>query len=130
MLIDIMEDYMTNEANAAHDYLAFILIGGGSCWGRSPDKEEAIQNAMKSLKDWDRYYEVYDVDVRINVIDVTGYAQVWWDDDGIFGQRKGEEDPQPEKITNPIERITRRTPANKKKGKKIGYTSRVREFNL
>jgi hypothetical protein len=100
------------------DYLAFINIGAGSSWGRAPDKEEAITLAIKSLRDWERYYEVHDVDVRINVVSVDDYAQVWWDNEGIFGQRKGEEDPKPEKITAPIERITRRTPPASKRSRK------------
>ena len=53
---------MTN----SHDYLAVILIGGGSSWGRSPDKEEAIRRAIANYRDWDVYYKVANTEVIIN----------------------------------------------------------------
>lgn len=95
------------------DYIAFILVGAGSAWGRSSDKEEAINNALKQLRGWDKYFEVYDVDVHINVIEVSGYDDVIWDDFGIHGKRTDASDY--EKIDRPVEKVIRRTPPKKRK---------------
>lgn len=32
------------------DYLCVILVGTGSCWGRSAGKEEAIKLALRAYK--------------------------------------------------------------------------------
>lgn len=97
------------------DYIAFILIGAGSTWGRSPDKEEAITEALNQLRGWDQYFDVYDVDTRVNIIDATGFDEVIWDDDGFYGVPKGGHTENYQKIDCPVERITRRSPAKKKK---------------
>ena len=96
------------------EYIAFILIGAGSTWGRSKDKEEAITEALNQLRGWDQYYDVYDKDVRVNIMDATGYDEVSWDDDGMYGKREGG-DGKYENISRPIERITRRSPPKKRK---------------
>jgi len=93
------------------DYLAIILIGGGSSWGRSPDKETAISNAIKSLKDWNSLFDVSDIEVTINVTDVQGYSQCSWGghhDGWIHGtnQATGED----EAIKRPVEVVKRQTP--------------------
>jgi|KBSMisStaDraftv2_1062788.scaffolds.fasta_scaffold00048_58 hypothetical protein len=95
---------MTN----SHDYLAVILIGGGSSWGRSPDKEEAIRRAIANYRDWDVYYKVANTEVIINVTDVQGYSTVAWNDRGMHG--KNEATGKDETIDRPIERVTRTTP--------------------
>lgn len=91
-----------------HDYLAIVLIGGGSSWGRSPDKEKAIENCIRSLRDWDRFYKVSDVDVEINVIDVIGYDEVSWSSNRFHAKKEGSD--QWEQVDFPIERIVRHTP--------------------
>jgi len=93
------------------DYFAIILIGGGSSWGRAPDKETAIKNAVRSLRDWSVYYDVSNIEVTINVIDVTGYASV----DAAAGRPNwlhgtNEATGNYEPIERPVEVIKRTTP--------------------
>lgn len=90
------------------EYLAYILIGGGSAWGRSENKEAAISFAVKSLKDWQTFYKVEDTDVTVRVVEITGYDEVVWEYDKISGKKPGAEKFEP--IGNPIERVTRHTP--------------------
>ena len=41
------------------DYLAVILVGGGSAWGRSHSKDEAIKNALRAYKrDWGTLFKI------------------------------------------------------------------------
>jgi hypothetical protein len=90
------------------DYLAYILIGTGSSWGRSENKETAIEFAIRSLKDWNKFYEVSNKEVTVRVIDVDGYDSVNWEYDDVRGRKP--EDTTFEKIDRPIERISRKTP--------------------
>lgn len=91
------------------DYLAIIPIGGGSSWGRAPDKDAAIENAIKSLRDWEVYYDVSEIDVTINVIDVQGYTTCSWGGDRyIIGTN--EVTGEKEAIKRPIEHVVRITP--------------------
>jgi hypothetical protein len=89
-----------------HDYLAVILIGTGSSWGRAPVKEEAVQNAIRNYRDWGVYYKVADTDVIVNVVDVGGFDVVSWDDRGVYGKRDGES----VKLDRPIEQQLHHTP--------------------
>jgi len=66
------------------DYLAIILIGGGSSYGRASDKETAIKNAITSLRDWDHLFVVANIETTINVYDVTGYSDCSW---GNYGDK-------------------------------------------
>lgn len=84
------------------DYLAVIMLPGGSSWGRSSDKEEAINNAVKSVRDWKHLFKVSNVEVTVNVVDVTGYNEVVWSDIGWY--RDGE------KFKPVIEKVKRTTP--------------------
>ena len=95
------------------DYLAIIPIGGGSSWGRAPCKEKAIEHAIRSLRDWEVYFDVSEIDVTINLIDVQGYSTCAWDSRGITGlnEATGED----EKIDRPIEHVVRITPKWKRK---------------
>ena len=90
------------------EYLAYVLIGGGSAWGRSEGKEAAIDLAIKSLKDWNTYYDVSDKEVTVRVVEITGYDEVVWEDNEISGKKPGAE--KFETIDNPIERVTCQTP--------------------
>lgn len=73
------------------DYLAFVLIGGGSSWGRSPNKEIAIDNCMRSLRDWETYFKIEGQTMKVNVMDVDGYDTVVWEGRGVFGKNPGDE---------------------------------------
>jgi hypothetical protein len=68
----------TTTSVAQTDYLAIILIGGGSSWGRSPDKEEAIKLALRNYRDWGGHFDIWGKEVTLNVIDVKGYDHVHW----------------------------------------------------
>src|SRR4051794_14398284 len=77
--LEPMEMPMAKQAiDTKHDYLAIIPIGGGSSWGRSPDKETAIKNAITALRDWTCYYKLANTEVTINVVDVQGYGKRHW----------------------------------------------------
>lgn len=96
---------------AATDWLAVILIGGGSSFGRDPDKERAIDIAIRNYRDWDHLFIVSDRDVTLNVVDVIGYGNLSW---GAYpdGWLRGisEATGKDEKITRPVEQVIRRTP--------------------
>ena len=119
--------------NDKTEYLAFILIGAGSTWGRDTDKEKAIASALDQLRGWDQYFDVYDREVRVNVIDVTGFDDLIWDYEGVHGAIPGGHTDGYQKIDRPIERITRRSPpkrkptAKQKRGAKYHSTS-LRDF--
>ena len=84
-----------------HDYIAIILIGCGSCWGRDKDKETAIKTAVRVYKrDAGSIFKIKKGDqVKINIIDVYPHDEVRWDDLGIWldGQ----------KLEKPVEVVTR-----------------------
>ena len=69
-----------------HDYLAVILVGVGSCWGRSPNKETAIKTALRVYKqDAGSVYKIRKGDeVIVNVIDVAPHNEVHWTNRGVF----------------------------------------------
>lgn len=91
------------------EYLAWINVGGGSAWGRSGDKSIAIETAVHSLKDWNRYYEVSNKDVTVRVIDITGYDEVIWEHNDIVNGRKPDH-MKFEEINRKVERIVCHTP--------------------
>ena len=113
LLIDIMEDYMTKVANRAHDYLAVVFIGAGSSYGRSSNKETAIDNCMRALKDWTVYYELEGAAIKLNILDVQGWETVYWGADGFWG--KNPDDAKGTKLDLPIERVERIFSSKKKR---------------
>jgi len=90
------------------DYLAVILVGGGSAWGRSHSKDEAIKNALRAYKrDWGTLLKIAKGDqVVLNVLDVAPHDQVSWDHQGWWG-KVGDDY---EKLDRKIEHIERRVP--------------------
>jgi hypothetical protein len=95
------------------DYLAIIRIGGGSSWGRASNKEKAITTALKALRDWQSLFEVSDIEVVVNVVDVEGYDVVQWHVDGFHGKKPGADTF--EKFNPPLEYTNRRTPRFKRR---------------
>ena len=95
-----------------HDYFAIIRIGGGSSWGRAPDMDDAVSNAIRSLRDWMGLFKVEDTDVVVNVVDVLGYSTV----DACAGDPRGwlfgvnETTGKREPIDREVIRLNRRTP--------------------
>lgn len=68
------------------DFLAVTMIGAGSSWGRSPDKETAIQNCVEYLiEDWSSLYRLEGMEKTVTVFSVEGHDRVWWDERGIHG---------------------------------------------
>ena len=99
-----------------HDYLAIIPIGGGSSWGRAPEKEVAIKNAITSLRDWTVYYQLSNIEVTINVIDVRGYSDCsWGGHPGGYIHGTNIMTGEDEAIKRPIEHIKRTTPKYKQR---------------
>ena len=96
----------------ASDFIAVILIGGGSSWGRSPDKEEAIKNAIAALRDWEVYFAVSDIEITLNVVDVKGYSTCHWGGGYPGGWMRGtnETTGEDEAIKRPVEIVKRQTP--------------------
>lgn len=86
------------------DYIATILIGGGSSYGRSHDKEEAIKTCLRIFKaDWGKMFGIKKgAPVTVNVVDVFPHNEVAWDPRGFW---VGDEP-----LTRKIEKIERRVP--------------------
>lgn len=68
------------------DFLAIALIGAGSSWARSPDKERAIQDCVEHLiEDWSDLYRLEGMVKTVTVFNVEGHNTVWWDERGVHG---------------------------------------------
>lgn len=118
--------------NKKQDWLAWIEIGAGSTWGRSDTKSHAIIYAVHGLKDWDKLYDVWDKEVTVHVIEVTGYGDVIWDYEGVHGVPVVATEDKYVKIERPVERVKERTkpkpPAVKQK-RATGYSGTgLRDF--
>lgn len=100
------------------EWLAWIEIGAGSSWSRQFSKEDAIERTLKLLKDWDRLYDVYDQDVVVHVVEVTGYDDLVWGYEGVHGVREGDEEGKYTTVPYTIEHLKRRTPPKAKTKKK------------
>jgi hypothetical protein len=70
------------------DYVAVILVGGGSAWGRHSKKETAIKTALEVYKkDWGKVFVIRKGDeVVVNVIDVHPHNEVNWDHQGWWAK--------------------------------------------
>lgn len=107
---------MTAQPSAASDWLAVILIGGGSSFGRDANREKAIDLAVRHFRDWDHLFAVADREVKVNVVNVTGYSDLTW---GAFpsgwlhGVNNATHADEP--INRPVEIVVRRTPKWKRR---------------
>jgi hypothetical protein len=98
------------------DYLAIIPIGGGSSWGRAPNKDVAVERAIQALRDWDTLFNVSDIEVTLNVIDVQGYSDCAWGGyPGGYVHGKSETTGEHEAIKRPVEHVKRTTPKWKRR---------------
>jgi hypothetical protein len=111
----VKEMVMTTEGTRAPeaDYLAVILIGCGSSWGRARDKNEAIANAIHSFRDWQSLYKVSNIEVTVNVADVRGYSDVSWGHFGFHGTN--ELTGKDEKFEPKVEQVKAFTPKWRKR---------------
>lgn len=68
------------------DFLVVVSLpyGGGS-WARGKDREQTIQDCKRILKqDWKSLFKFKKGSkVLFNVLEVTGYNNVQWDDFGV-----------------------------------------------
>lgn len=64
------------------DYLAVITVNGVGSWARDPDKAKAIKNVVRRFRaDFKSYFKLpKGTEINIDVLDVSGHDQVWWDD--------------------------------------------------
>ena len=89
---------------AGTDYLAIIMVGGcAGSFARDPDKAKAIAAVARIFKrDFRNYYKLpKGQTITINVIDVTGYDEIAWDESGFYiGSVEGAK-----RIDRPIERV-------------------------
>jgi len=71
------------------DWLAIILIGAGSSYARGPDREDTISRCGKiAVSDWSTLYDLAGKETTVNVVDVTGHDEVWWDSRGVWSGDK------------------------------------------
>lgn len=90
---------MNTVSKGARDFLAIILVGAGSSFARGPDKADCIARVKKIAKsDWSTLFDLAGKKATINVVDVTGHDEVWWDSRGVHV--KG--DPEP---SLPVEQV-------------------------
>jgi hypothetical protein len=74
-----------------HDYIAIVLLGGGSSWARNSNPETAIKKVVNAVQnDWGQIFNMRGADIYVNVWDVTGNDEVHWDDEGMHGDKQDE----------------------------------------
>lgn len=92
------------------EWLAWVNVGAGCSWSRYPSKRGAIQAAVRMLRDWEKLYDVWDKEVTVHVIEVTGFADLVWDYEGVHGVPEGATDGKYITIARTIEHEKRKTP--------------------
>ncbi len=100
------------------EWLAWINIGTGCCWTRQRRKEWAIDTATKLLKDWDRLYDIYDKEVTVHVVEVTGYGDLVWDYEGVHGVPEGGEEGKYTAVPYKVEHVKAQSPSKPKQRKR------------
>jgi hypothetical protein len=74
-------------AKPPSDYLAVISIAGGAgSWARDPDREKAIKRVIGIFKsDFKSIIKIAKgTKIKIDLLDVTGHNDVWWDSRGYW----------------------------------------------
>jgi hypothetical protein len=73
-------------AHRAKDYLAVISNGIAGSFARGADREKAIKDVARIYRnDFRDFYKFKKgVKVVINVVDVTGHDDIWWNESGFF----------------------------------------------
>jgi len=70
--------------NTERDYLAIILVGCGSSYARGSDRQDCIDRVRKiAVSDWKTLFNLKGKEATVNVVDVTGHDDVWWDSRGV-----------------------------------------------
>ena len=68
------------------DYIAIVLISGGSSWHRAPTEKQALTGVARRLRaDWGKLFHLPKGEiVPVTLVDVSGYDDVLWDSSGIW----------------------------------------------
>lgn len=68
------------------DFLAIVMIGAGSSFGRSDTEIGAVERCRKEAKSFARAFGGFKsgVELPVNVYDVTGFDEVQWGDIGVY----------------------------------------------
>jgi hypothetical protein len=75
---------MNTDSKGARDYIAIILVGAGSSYARGPDKADCIERVKRiAVSDWQTLFKLDGEEATVNVVDVTGHDEVWWDTVGV-----------------------------------------------
>lgn len=69
-----------------NDYLCYVSIGGGSCYGYGETPTEAVASMMMALHDWCTYYDLSETTVCSFIYDVAYYDGFIADHSGLYGQ--------------------------------------------
>ena len=66
------------------DIIAILLVGAGSSFGRAPTEEQAIEKCAKTaVADWSSMFDLAGKEATINLFDVTGHDNIFWDMNGV-----------------------------------------------
>lgn len=89
----------------SNDYIAIILIGGGSSWFRAPTKQAALKGVARLVRaDWGKLFKLTKGEiVPATLVDVTGHDDVSWDAHGVWS------DDGETRTRIPADRILRRS---------------------
>ena len=88
-----------------NDYIAIVLIGGGSSWYRASSEKKALDGVARLVRaDWGKLFRLPKGEiVPATLVDVTGYDDVSWDVGGVWS------DDGETRTRIPADRISRRT---------------------
>jgi hypothetical protein len=66
------------------EFLAILLVGAGSSHARGPDLEDTIKRCGRiAVSDWSSLFDLGGKEAQINVYDVTGQDDLFWDERGV-----------------------------------------------
>lgn len=90
---------MNTISTGERDFLAIIMVGAGSSFARGPDRDDVVARVKRTVvSDWSSLFDLKGKEATVNLVDVTGHDEVWWDDRGVHV----EGNPEP---SLPVERV-------------------------
>lgn len=100
---------MNTASESGRDFIAIIMVGAGSSYARGPDKADCIARVRSIVvEDWATIFDLAGKEATVNVVDVTGHDEVWWDSRGVHVEG------QPD-LALPIEQVKVTLPAKRKR---------------
>lgn len=77
---------MAEQPSEKRDYIAVIAVGVAGAWARDEDKDQVVKRVARIFRhDFRQFYKLTKgAEITINVIDVTGYTSVCWDESGFY----------------------------------------------